>query len=88
MARVPDMTQIPTFDPTLAINPSGRVAYHRYLDAVESRHLGQVGARFLIAGTCELTMIGYGDLQVHRTAGLKRALTLALGPDAFARIAP
>jgi uncharacterized protein (DUF1330 family) len=149
------MTQLQTFDSSLAINPSstqvdqflaldprlpvvfinlheyhdsarypatyagpespdvsGREAYHRYLARVENEYLPQVGAKFLIVAPCALVMIGegnwseavvgcypsraaamhmptlpgYADLQVHRLAGLKKALTLALTDAALTRL--
>lgn len=47
--------------PGLALDVSGREAYHRYLSVVESRYLPQVGARFLIVAPVDVVMIGAGD---------------------------
>lgn len=96
----------------LPANVSGREAYRRYLDAVETRFLPQVGARFLIVAPADVVMVGegrwheavigrypsraaalrlpaldgYAEISVHRHAGLKAALTLALGPEALRRL--
>lgn len=99
-------------DAAMTPDVSGREAYHRYLSAVESRFLPQVGARFLIVAPTDVLMVGGGNWQeavigrypsraaamrmpglpgyaqvtVHRHAGLKAALTLALGPSALERL--
>lgn len=101
-------------DPRFRLDVSGREAYRRYLDAIESRFLPQVGARFLVVAPTDVVMVGEGRWQeavigwyptraaalrlpglpgyeqvaVHRHAGLKAALTLALGPEAMDRLRP